>query len=109
MIAYKNFRFGREDEHNINLYQIQNKEIVEGGGRGKGRGVATGRFEDREVFIGHYSTISGVLFKILEMDLEEASEVKEFNNKLITHRMFCEKLFKDKKLFIEKAETVVED
>lgn len=109
MIQYKDFSFGRTDQYNIDLYKYMDKEVVIGGGRGKGPGTKTGKFERTLVHIGHYSTISGVLFKILEMDLEEASEVKEFNVKLITHRMFCEKLFQDKKLFIEKSEVVAED
>lgn len=91
MQTYKKFVFGREDEHNINLYQHQMKEISEGGGKGKGRGKGTGKFEERLCFVGHYNSVSGVLNKILQMDLED-KEVREYNRTIEDMTKFIDKL-----------------
>lgn len=71
MIEYKKFKFGRVDKYNLELYCMTNKEVTEGGGRGKGRPKGTGVFKEQLVFVGHYSTLSGILCKIAELDSED--------------------------------------
>ncbi len=105
MFTYKNFEFGREDQYNFNVYQWQSKQVMLDAGRGKGKGTPTGKFEDKLCFLGHYNTISGVLYKILEMDLE-AKEVKDFFKALEEHRKYVDNLFKNVNIGIEVKKVV---
>lgn len=93
MTKYKSFIFDREDPYNINLYQNQNKEITEGGVMrgGKGRPTGTGKFEIKPVFIGHYSSVSGVLNKIFQMELE-GKEVSQYIKVVEDMTKYIEKL-----------------
>jgi hypothetical protein len=92
MFEYKDFAWDRTDDNNVDLYMYQDREIRLNAGRGKGQGQATGEYERKLVFIGHYNTISGVLYKILEMDLE-ATEVKNFTKVLQDHKKYVTELF----------------
>jgi hypothetical protein len=92
MIKYKGYEFGREDEYNVNLYQMQSKEITEGGGgRGMGRPKGTGKFEDRMCFVGHFSSVGGCLHKISLLEIEN-KEVSDMVNILEDFKKFCLKL-----------------
>ncbi len=89
MIKYKTYEFGRCDEYNVDLYQMQSKEITEGGGgRGKGRPKGTGEFEDRMCFVGHFSTVGGCLNKIAQLETED-KEVPKIIDALEEFRKFC--------------------
>ena len=92
MFEYKDFAWDRTDENNVDLYQYQQKEIRLNAGRGKGQGQATGEYKRSLVFVGHYNTISGVLYKILEMDLE-GNEVRNFSKVLQEHKKYVDNLF----------------
>ncbi len=106
MFKYKSFEWCREDKYNFDLYQWQDKEIQIKPERGWGRGKGTGEFEKKLVFIGHYNTISGCLYRMLELDLEN-SEFKDFNNILQEHKKYNEDLFKELQKHVPIEETKI--
>lgn len=108
MIKYKTFEFGREDQYNINLYQWQDKEVLDMGGKSFGRGKPTGVFKQKLIFIGHYSSLPTCLYKILEMDIE-ATEVKDISKKLEEHKNFCNELFSKLDLKRENNKQEIEE
>ncbi len=79
------FKIKTNDHYNIDLFQSQMKEIVEGGGRGKGRGTPTGKFEMKDVFIGHYSSVRGAFIKMQDLLIsasKDASGLKAIMDRL---------------------------
>lgn len=82
MFTYKNYTIEREDENNISVYCTEKVEVREGGGRGKGCGVATGKFEEKKVHKSYQSNFSGALEKVLELEMENCADVSQIIEKI---------------------------
>jgi hypothetical protein len=82
MFTYKNYIIEREDDNNISVYRKETVEIREGGGRGKGPGTATGKFEEKKVHKSYQSSFSGALEKVLELEMENCADVSQIIQKI---------------------------
>lgn len=82
MFTYKNYIVEREDDNNLSVYRKETVEVREGGGRGKGPGVATGRFEEKKIHKAFMSNFSGCIEKILELEMEQCPDIVQVIEKI---------------------------
>jgi hypothetical protein len=82
MFKFKNYTIEREDDNNISVYREETVEVREGGGRGKGPGTATGKFEQKKIHKSYQSSFSGALEKILDLEMENCADVSQIIAKI---------------------------
>ena len=85
---HEGFRIVQKGEFNVNLHRTEKVEIVENAGRGKGKGTPTGRYEDKEVLKGHYSTFAGAFRAMIGILALESKSVAGLEKLLSTMERF---------------------
>jgi len=92
LFIYNNFSINREDDHNLVVYEEVEKEIMEGGGRGLGPGVGTGKTELKNVRIGYYSNFSSAITEIANRTSENCTDIKEILSKMKEIQTLCKSI-----------------
>lgn len=77
-MRYKDFEIKLEDDgKNISVYRTEQVEEYIGGGRGHGRGTATGNMVEKINHKGFFSTVEGALWRVVQILSLEKKDYKE--------------------------------